>query len=210
MTSPDEEVAKVQPCGEPLRAEVVVVEFNDFAVGYAETPIGAGGPIRGIGKKIEDAFAGAGGTAGAGIDGFVIGIMAAWRAFMRSAERSGKIFARAAAWIDVTAFVEPAPGSEIGVEAGALGVGSAWAAGVGPFIPVHTEPVKIFEGRRGVFGAASVGVEILHAHDQDAARFSGALPCSMEGTGMADVEEAGGRWGEAAAIAGTGIHSGPV
>jgi hypothetical protein len=60
--------------------------------------------------------------------------------------------------------------------------------------------VQVFENGLCVLGPAAVGVEILHPQDQNAKPLSGPLPGAMEGVGVSDVEVAGGRWSDPAAI----------
>jgi hypothetical protein len=82
----------------------------------------------------------------------------------------------------------------------ALIVGGVWSAEVGTFVPIDVEPAQIFEGSLGVLGPAAVGVKILHPKDQNATPLSGPLPGAMKGVGVSDVEVAGGRGSDPAAI----------
>lgn len=138
-------------------------------------------------------------AAGAGVHGLVVRIQRLG-AFVRSAQCGGEIFARAAAGIDQTLFEELLPGGTVECMAPALRVGRERTAEVGAFLPLDAEPVKIFESGIGVDGAAAVGIEVFHAEGEGAGGAAGALKRRPEGEGVADVQVAGGRWGESATV----------
>ncbi len=65
------------------------------------------------------------------------------------------------------------------------------------FVPVETEPLQAFEDR----GEGGVGiafdVRVVDAEDHGSFIVAGVEPIEDEGAGAADVEESGGRRGEA-------------
>ena len=123
-------------------------------------------------------------------------------AFVRSAERGGEIFARAAAGIDESAFEELLPRRAIDVLALALRVGRERSADVWAFVPADSKLMQIFDCGFCVEVAAAVGIEVFHAHHQGAVRCAGSLGGGEEGARVAYVQVAGGRRGEAASVAG--------
>ena len=116
VAAPDDEVAEVFAGDEALVAQVEIIEFDGFAVRDAKAPVGGRRFLicRRISLRVGP---GKWWTAGAGparswIDGFVverIGISA----FVRSAERGGKVFAGAAAGIEESGLKELAPGGAV-------------------------------------------------------------------------------------------------
>jgi hypothetical protein len=197
VTAPDDEVAEVHAGDEALRAEIEVVELDGFAVGDAEAPIATFWlhVIR-CGLHLD-----LGGAAGAGIDGLVVErILSGVCTFMRGTERDGEILARAATGIEEAALHQAAPCGEIDWIALTLCVRSVWAADVRAFVPVNAEPAKVFEGSVGVLGAAAIGIEVFHAHDECAVCGVGVLEGCKEGARVAEVQVAGGRGRESSAI----------
>jgi len=84
------------------------------------------------------------------------------------------------------------PDCAVHISTPALFVRGVWTADVGSFVPVEAEPAEIFECGVPVFGATAIGVEIFHPHDEHPTCLTGALPRTIEGAGMPDVEIAGG------------------
>ena len=65
---------------------------------------------------------------------------------------------------------------------------------------MNAEPAKVFEGSIGVLGAAAIGIEVFHAHDECAVCGVGVLEGCKEGARVAEVQAAGGRGRESSAI----------
>lgn len=205
VPSPNEEIAEVHSGDESLRTEVKINKFNGFSVRHAKTPVAVAGLVIRIGREVEHAFSRPRGAAGSGIDGLIIEVLGAPGPLMRGANGRGEILAGAAAGIDESACAKLFPCSQIHLCSPALLVGSEGTAYIGPFVPIESQPAKIFEGGSSVFGAAAVGIEIFHAHHEAATGRSRSLPCTMEGACVSDMEITGGRWGEAAPVF-VGIH----
>jgi len=68
------------------------------------------------------------------------------------------------------------------------------------FLPLETEPAQIFEHRGNKLRFAAIPVEVFVAQDQTAVRGQGALLGNPESASMSKVQQARGRWGEAAAV----------
>ncbi len=113
VAPPDDEVAEVNAAGEGLRAEVLVVEGDDFAVRNAEAPVEV------VGVAVGDGRQRTGGAADAGIDGLVVGVVgcAAGCAFVGRGGGGGEVFARAAAGIEEAAEEQATPGVDVDVAA---------------------------------------------------------------------------------------------
>lgn len=196
VAPPDDEVAEVDSSGKALRAEVFIMKGDDLAGRDAEAPVEAEGV--GVGNGWQSV----GGPAGTGIDRLVVEV--AGGAFMGRGGGGGEVFARAAAGIEVAAEEQSTPGVNVGLAALALKIRLAGAADVGSLMPADAEPEQIFNGGAGVLAAAAVGVKILHAEHQSAVGISRALKGLPEGASMADVEIAGGRRRQTAAVTGGG------
>ena len=145
-------------------------------------------------------------TACAWVDRFVIIIRI--QAFVRCAQSCGEVFAGAAAGIDISACQQPVKCVFVNGLSLTLEVGCVGSAAVRAFIPVHAEPMEIFERGVGVFGATAIWIEVFHAHDERAVCSACALPCNEESAGVADVKMAGGRRREPAAVSGCGLRRG--
>src|ERR1035437_2320565 len=87
---------------------------------------------------------------------------------MRRAERGLQVFARAATRKEKAAPEQLSTCVQIEGLATALLVGSKRPAKVWAFLPSNSQPAQVFQGGLGVLGAAAVGVQIFHAHDQRA------------------------------------------
>lgn len=128
VIAPDDKVAEVAPRNELLRAAVSVAERDDFAVGYAEAP--AEFPIPDFGFSQF--------PAGAGVKGlFIVGGVG-------SAGGGQEVFARADAGVNVSGVFEFGQGFAIESITLALIVGGERTAHVRTFLPVETEPAKVF------------------------------------------------------------------
>ncbi len=194
VAAPYDEVAEVDAGDEALGAEVEVVEGDHLAWGDAEAPVKAERMALGDGR--ERIF----GSAGAGVDGFVV--VAGGGGFMGRGEGGGEVFAGAVAGIKEAAEEQAAPGLDVGAVALALEVWRARTAHVWPLMPADAEPEEIFYGGGGKLSAAALGVKIFNAENDGALGVAGALEGFPEGAGVADVEIAGGRGRNAAAVAG--------
>ena len=80
------------------------------------------------------------------------------------------------------------------------GVGAERAAAIRPFLPFQTKPVQIFEHGRNKFRFATGTIQVLVAQDKDAAASVGSLLRGPECSGVTEMEKAGGRGREPAAI----------
>lgn len=67
-------------------------------------------------------------------------------------------------------------------------------------MPADAEPEQVFNRGAGEFTAGAVGVEVFDAENESALSVAGALIGLPEGAGMANVEIAGGRRRETAAV----------
>ena len=65
------------------------------------------------------------------------------------------------------------------------------------FVPVEAEPLKAVDDALDEFGLVALGVGVFDAEDHGAALLAGEEPVEESGAGAADVEIAGGGWGEA-------------
>jgi len=101
------------------------------------------------------------------------------------------------AGIDEPGCFELPPDVEIPGGPLALGVGAEGAAEVGALGPGEAEPAEVFEGGGGVFGPAAGAVEVLDPHHEPGG--AGPFGGDGEGAGVAHVEKAGRRGGEASA-----------
>src|SRR2546423_7649472 len=68
------------------------------------------------------------------------------------------------------------------------------------FIPVEPEPAQIFADRVREFFAATIAIQVFDPQHQLTTRFARALLCMPERHGMTDVQEAGWRRCNSAAI----------
>jgi hypothetical protein len=188
VATPDDEVAEVDACGEAQRAQVLVVEGDDLAVGDTEAPVEA----EGVG--VWNGGQAIGRAAGAGIDRLIVGVGGrfSWGGFMRRGEGGGEILAGTAAGVEVAPIEESLPGVSIDGAALALEIGLAGAADVGSLMPADAESEEILNGGGGEFSAAALGVEVFHAEDECAVGIAGALKGLPECAGVADVEISGG------------------
>ncbi len=198
VAAPDDEVAEVDAGGEGQRAEVEVVEGDDFAVGDAEAPVEV------VGNAVGDGRQGTSGPTGSWIDGLVLGVRGcvARGAFMGRGDGGSEVLSRAAAGIEKAAEEQATPGVDVGLAALTLKIGLAGTADVRAFMPADAEPEQIFNRGAGEFTTGAVGVEIFDAENERALCVAGALIGLPEGAGVADVEIAGGRRRKTAAIAG--------
>jgi len=121
---------------------------------------------------------------------------------VRSAQRRGKVFARAPAWIEKTAAQQLPPRVPIHIVPPALYVRREWSAEIRPFLPANPEPMQILKRGFGVIGPAAIWVQVIHPHYQRPARLAPSLPRRPEGTGVPYVQIAGGRRRKPAAICG--------
>ena len=90
--------------------------------------------------------------------------------------------------------VEPAGGLQPlgrrGIERHAVGLAEL-------FIPVEAEPAEILLQRLGIFGLAALGIGVVEAQQHLAAELAGEQPVDQRGAGIADMEVARRRGGEA-------------
>src|SRR6185437_1736584 len=185
--APDEEVAEAVRgadapvrCGERgegLRAEVEVVEADRLAVGNAEAVV-AGSKL-GDRRWLRRAAA-------AGVDGFIV-------FFMWGGGGLRKVAAGAGAAVDEAACEQLLEGGAVGGEARGLGEHRRR--------PRNAEPGEVFEHGGEELRAGALRVEVLVAEEQRSALLLRAPICGPECRGMAEVEQAGGRWREAADVA---------
>ena len=121
---------------------------------------------------------------------------------MGRGEGGGEVFAGAVAGVQEAAEEQAPPGIDVGGVALALEIRRAGTADVRPLMPADAEPEEIFNGGGGELSAASLGVKVFNAQDDCALGVAGALEGFPEGAGVADMEIAGGRRRNAAAIVG--------
>lgn len=180
--APDEKVAEVVSGGGGLGAEAVVDEGERFAVGDAEAPVDV---------EVEGRKRGVGGRAELGrVNGFVVG--RGGGGFVRGAEGFEDIAAGAGAGEDPAGGVEAGEGAAVEREAVALADDRLG--------PGEAKPVEVLEHGGDEIEAEADGVEVVVAQEERAAGGAGALGGEPERARVAEVEMAGGRGSEAAAI----------
>jgi hypothetical protein len=180
--APDEEVAEVEAGGEGLRAGVEVGEGDGVWGGDAEAVVGVREDGGGVGRGC--------GTATVVVDGLVV-VGEGGSFFMGGADGAGEVFAGAGAWVSEAEMEELREGGAVEREA----VGLAEIA-----VPGDAEPKEVFAHGGDELGAGAVGVEIFVAEVEETVGSAGALMGDVEGAGVAEVEESGGGWGEAADV----------
>ena len=183
--APDEEVAEVAAgCG-TLRAAAGVVEKDFFAVGDAEAPVGGDGGAegweRGIGGRAERRW----------VDGFVVG-GGRRGGFVRGRDCIEDVAARARAGKDEAGGVEGGEGGAVAGHSGALRDDG--------LTPIEAEPVEVREHGGDEIQAKAESVEVVVAQEQVAAGGTGAFGGEPESAGVAEVEMARRRGGEAAEV----------
>src|SRR5437762_5566463 len=82
----------------------------------------------------------------------------------------------------------------------ALGIWTERATAVGTFLPLKTEPAQVFGHRRDKILLAARAVEVFVAEHERAAEFLRALLGNPKSARMPEVQKAGRRWRETAAI----------
>ena len=70
---------------------------------------------------------------------------------------------------------------------------------------MDAEPGEVFEDSFEVCGFGAVGVDVFVAEEEGAVVVAGAGQGLPEGSSVAEVEEAGGRWSEATTVEHAGI-----
>jgi hypothetical protein len=97
------------------------------------------------------------------------------------------IFARFIAGVNKACFFQMLPCIEKERHALALAVGPDWASDIWAFVPSAAEPLKIFDGTVGKLWFTAVGVNVLIAVDQLAAKFAGTLHRDPKSARMSEV-----------------------
>ena len=72
-------------------------------------------------------------------------------------------------------------------------------------MPVDAEPCEVFDDGFEVCGPGAVGVDVFVAQEKGTVVVAGAGEGLPEGSGVAEMEEAGGRWSEATTVEHGGI-----
>jgi len=183
VMTPNDEVPEIDSGDEALGAAGDVMELDGRTIRNAEPPIdsGAGG------------FGAVWGAADAGVDGVII-------AGVGSGEGAEDIVSGARAGVDGFLLLEAVESGLVLGEAFALAVGGEGAAAVGAFVPLETEPGEILEHGGDEVRSGPAGVEVVVAEDEGTVVLLGAGLRGPEGPGVAEVEVAGGRWGEASPV----------
>lgn len=73
------------------------------------------------------------------------------------------------------------------------------------WLPFDAEPCEVFEDGVEVGGFGAVGVDVFVAEEEGAVVVAGAGGGLPEGSSVAEMEEAGGRWSEATTVEHGGI-----
>ena len=97
------------------------------------------------------------------------------------------IFARFIAWVNKASVFQLLPRIEKERHPFALAVGPGWTSDIWAFVPMATEPLKIFDGTLGKLWFTAVGVNVLVAVDQLAAKLTGPLHRDPKGARMPEV-----------------------
>src|SRR6185437_1907504 len=190
IAPPDKEVAKIDSSGEMLRAKVLVMKLDDFAIGNAEAPVCSGGRLRNVSLMWRRGER----SASAGIIWFVV------RVLVRRGSGRCEVFAGALARIEKSGAQQLPPYREIEVLPLALRVGSAGAADICSLLPFEAEPVEVFEHGPVKLGAGALLVKVVVAEDQRAVRVARAVRPREERGGVAEVQQSGRRRRQTAPI----------
>ena len=124
-------------------------------------------------------------------------------AFLAKMRRQGScldVFARAIAAIDSSQNNQPFQRVAIPVESGALPIRSASSFDVRAFMPTETKPAKVFQHCFQESRLSAGGVQIFHAKDELSVAFGRSGLRLPKGSGVSQVEIAGGRWRDSPAI----------
>src|SRR5580658_9351180 len=120
---------------------------------------------------------------------------------MWRSEGSLKIFAGAAARIEMATPKQPAPGGKVEGPSAALHIWSKRPALVRPLLPADPEPAQIFECGFGKHRFTALRVQVFHAHHECATRIARPLPRSPECARVAHMQIARWRRRKPAAVA---------
>jgi len=178
LPPPDDKVTEVDPRGSLDPAGGGVVEGDDSSIGHPEPPghtAGIRGPLPGFGPQ------------GRREDRLPLGV----------GREAGlqQVLAGVGAGVDRPGRLEPPPDVAVPLPAAALEVGAVGTPEIRPLGPCQAEPAEVVEGSRGELVAAAVGVEVFDPqHEPGRSGPAGGLG---EGAGMAHVQEARGRGGQA-------------
>lgn len=184
VVAPDDEVAEVFPGNELLRAEVGIVESDGLAIGNAKTPVEFAAGELGFLQVAASAW----------VNGFVVVIG------VRGADSGLEVFARAGAGIHEASLFQSGDGVAVERVALALIVGCERAADVRAFLPIEAEPAEVFEHGGDELHFAAGVVDVFVAEDEDAAVGPGAFQHGPESSRVAEMEIAGWRRGNPAAV----------
>lgn len=184
VIAPDHKIAEVLAGNELLRAEMGVGERDGFAIGNTEAPAEF--------TICDLRFAQF--PAGSRVDWFLI-IFG-----MRSACGGLEVFARADAGIDEAGLIQLLQRIAIERAAFALIVGREGAADIGAFLPIEAKPAEVFEHGNEEFWFAAGAVEVFVAKNESAGVGAGTLLGDPEGSCVAEMQVAGRRRGDSAAV----------
>ncbi len=193
VLAPDEEVAEGRAGDGGARPEGGVVERERLAVGDAKTPVHRDRRVgrgkvgkRNVGRRAESGR----------VKGFVVEA-----ALMRGAGGFEDIAAGAGARVDEARGMEAGQGGAVTPPPGALRDDG--------FAPPEAQPGKVFQHRGDELGAATGAVEIVVAEKKITAGAAGAFGGGPKRAGVAQVQIARRRGGQAAEIRGRGrAHDG--
>src|SRR5207253_9126030 len=104
---------------------------------------------------------------------------------------------RAVAAIDETALLELTRSAGVDVDALGLAVRRMRSADVRPFAPVEPQPAQVVEHHRFRLARGARLIRVLDADQERAAVMLREQPVEDRRARTADVQMAGGRWGEA-------------
>ena len=110
------------------------------------------------------------------------------------------VLAGTGAGIDVTSSAEVFEGGAIEVESFALRIRGEGAAAIGSFLPFEAEPAEVVEHGGDKLRPATRAIEVFVSEDQGAVLGASPFLRGPKGAGVAKVEEAGRRRGEAAPV----------
>jgi hypothetical protein len=179
ISTPDHEITEVAAGDKFLGTELQVVESDALTIGNAEAPVQSGGIVC-IARFL---------AAAAGIDGLVVrGLGQSGSILVRSLGGLREVFARTRARVDGSAAHKIAPCFEVESASLALLVRGKGAADVGAFVPLETEPAKIFVHRALKLGAGTIWIQVFVAKNKHAAGGAGTLVGCPEGAGVPEME----------------------
>jgi hypothetical protein len=184
VSPPYQEVAKILTAYEALRAEVPIHEFDRLTLRDKKTPVSAS-------WRIDTSQQGCGWATGSGINAFVI---------MRRLHGLRQVFARAAARVEPPPGVQAAPRVPVKTLPLALGIRLEGTTHIRPFLPLEPQPTQIFKHGLTKMLLRALRVKVLIAQDKNAARRDRPLLRQPKCTRVAEVQEAGGRGSQAAAV----------